>query len=267
VEIIPGVQKFVIDCNWKFAVDNLFDWYHPQVTHMSAMNIGLFPAGPEVGAVDIGGAKSTLGDDLDIPAGPTSGLADIALVAEFGHAIAGPSVDGLSGPMVDNTWRERPEVIAALGPVGLKVSGHPNIFPNSWLTGNLQLSLRVPISCGKTEIWWFSFIEKNCTADQRTMRVSMANHVFGPAGLLEQEDGENWAQSTLQTRGSRSRRIPQLLKMDLGRGQVIKEHGLARIEGTTSEHAQLWMYHSWAQWMKGLDWDALKKATSPPDLM
>jgi phenylpropionate dioxygenase-like ring-hydroxylating dioxygenase large terminal subunit len=37
IEIIPGIQKFIIDCNWKFAVDNLFDWYHPQVTHMSAM--------------------------------------------------------------------------------------------------------------------------------------------------------------------------------------------------------------------------------------
>jgi hypothetical protein len=95
----------------------------------------------------------------------------------------------------------------------------------------------------------------------------LCNHVFGPSGLLEQEDGENWGQSTLQTRGSRSKRIPQMLKMDLGRGEVIKDHGLARIEGTTNEHAQLWTYYSWAQWMKGLDWDALKKATTPPDVM
>ena len=34
--VVPGIQKFVIDCNWKIAVDNLFDWYHPQVTHASA---------------------------------------------------------------------------------------------------------------------------------------------------------------------------------------------------------------------------------------
>jgi len=27
MEAVPGVQKFVIDANWKFAVDNLFDFY------------------------------------------------------------------------------------------------------------------------------------------------------------------------------------------------------------------------------------------------
>ena len=55
--------------------------------------------------------------------------------------------------------------------------------------------------------------------------------------------------------------------MNLGRGEIIKEHGLSRIDGTSSEHAQLWLYHSWAQWMKGLDWDALRKATTPPEVM
>ena len=25
--VVPGIQKFVIDCNWKFALDNLVDWY------------------------------------------------------------------------------------------------------------------------------------------------------------------------------------------------------------------------------------------------
>jgi len=43
--------------------------------------------------------------------------------------------------------------------------------------------------------------------------------------------------------------------------------GLARIETTTNEHGQLWTYHSWAQWMKGLDWDALKASTTPGDVL
>ncbi len=29
----PGIQKWVIDCNWKFAVDNVWDFYHTTVTH------------------------------------------------------------------------------------------------------------------------------------------------------------------------------------------------------------------------------------------
>ena len=51
--------------------------------------------------------------------------------------------------------------------------------------------------------------------------------------------------------------------MGLGRGKIIKEGGLSRIEGLTGEHGQLWTYHSWAQWMKGLGWDELIKVTTP----
>jgi hypothetical protein len=82
---------------------------------------------------------------------------------------------------------------------------------------------------------------------------------------LEQDDGENWSQATAQTRGIASRRMKHRLNMGLGRGKIIKEGGLARIEGLTSEHAQLWTYHSWAQWMKGLSWDELKNMTTPGD--
>jgi 3-phenylpropionate/trans-cinnamate dioxygenase alpha subunit len=53
--------------------------------------------------------------------------------------------------------------------------------------------------------------------------------------------------------------------MGLGRAEIIKEHGLARIETTTNEHAQLWTYSAWAQWMKGLSWDELRQATTPGD--
>lgn len=266
VEIVPGIQKFVIDCNWKFAVDNAFDFYHAQVTHMSAMSM---ISGGAAGVVDAGGATDTMGDDLAIPTSGSDGLLDMVLVAEFGHACAGPTVRGLN-PAVpsDQTWRERPEVIDTLGPIGVDVAGHPNVFPNAWIsTHGPQLCLRVPITPFKTEMWWFSFAEKNMSPEARAMSLWFCNHGFGPAGLFEQEDGENWAQATLQVRGSRSRRVPQLLKMDLGRGEVIKEHGLARIEGTSSEHAQLWLYHSWAQWMKGLEWDALRKATTPPEVL
>jgi len=47
MEVVPGIQKFVIPCNWKFAVDTLFDWYHPQITHLSAFQTGLVPSPPD----------------------------------------------------------------------------------------------------------------------------------------------------------------------------------------------------------------------------
>ncbi|WP_051792700.1 aromatic ring-hydroxylating oxygenase subunit alpha [Amycolatopsis jejuensis] len=265
VEVLPGIQKFVIDCNWKFAVDNTFDFYHAQITHMSAMSI---ISGTQDGASDSGGATDSAGQDLNVPAAGSSGLEEIAVIAEYGHAIAGPTASAIASPFVDESWRERPEVQELLGPVGVRVGGHPNIFPNAWIsTSGPQVSLRIPISPNKTEVWWFTFADKDATPEQRAKSLWFTNHGFGPAGLFEQEDGENWAQSTLQVHGPGSQQVPQLLSMDLARGKVIKEHDLARIEGTSNEHAQLWLYHSWVQWMKGLGWAALREATTPPDVL
>ena len=55
--------------------------------------------------------------------------------------------------------------------------------------------------------------------------------------------------------------------MGVGRGKVVKEQGLARIDGVTSEHGQLWTYHSWAHWLKAGSWDDLRAATEPPDVI
>src|SRR5437762_978579 len=35
--IVGGIQKYVIACNWKFAVDNVWDYYHAGLTHASAI--------------------------------------------------------------------------------------------------------------------------------------------------------------------------------------------------------------------------------------
>jgi 3-phenylpropionate/trans-cinnamate dioxygenase alpha subunit len=276
MEVIPGIQKYVIDCNWKFAVDNLFDWYHAPITHMSAFESGVMPGRERMVQAtdpsemyDQGGALRPDGQDLIINNGRTS-LESLVILGEFGHAIAGPTTAAQltqPGQQFNHVWRERPDAKEKLGPVGLRVAGHPNIFPNSWITSGAQLCLRVPRATNQTELWFFSFVDKNAKPEERQAQVWRANHVFGPAGLLEQEDGENWSQSTRQTNGYISKRIPQALKMNLGRGKIIKEDGLARIEGATTEHAQLWTYVAWSQWMRGASWDELKNSTEPGDLI
>jgi phenylpropionate dioxygenase-like ring-hydroxylating dioxygenase large terminal subunit len=279
LEAVPGVQKFVIPCNWKFAVDNLFDWYHPAITHMSANGIILPPPDkPPASVVDDGGATTPDGVVLSAAAGqPTTDQEMMVVVGEYGHAIAGPTYEAFQeqllggGPMAaifEQPFRATPEGEALLGPVGKDVAGHPNIFPTMWIT-NLQISLRVPRGPHETEIWWYTFVPRELEPDKRAMVVMMANHVFGPAGMLEQEDGENWAQSTMQTRGYASSRVPQQLKMNLGRGVLERERerGFSWFKGHITEHAQLWTYKAWADWMTGSDWDKLREATEPPEVL
>ena len=55
--------------------------------------------------------------------------------------------------------------------------------------------------------------------------------------------------------------------MDLGRGKVLKEHGLARIEGNVNEHAQLWTYKAWELWISGADWEKIRAGTEPGDVV
>ena len=271
MQVVPGIQKFVIDCNWKIAVDNLFDWYHPQITHASAFQPGVLPATQDrrdrLEGIDMNNVNMQSGAELKLPerAVATSKLQHIVVLGEYGHAISGPTRSDSVYFEFDPTWRDTPQAKAELGPVGTNVAGHPNIFPTTWTTGSPQISLRIPRDPNHTEIWWFTFVDRKLPSEKRDFLIMMVNRIFGPAGLLEQEDGENWAQATAQSRGIASRRMKHLLNMGLGRGKILKDAGLSRIEGLTNEYSQLWTYYSWAQWMKGLSWDELKKATTPGD--
>jgi phenylpropionate dioxygenase-like ring-hydroxylating dioxygenase large terminal subunit len=244
--MIGGVQKFTIPCNWKLAVDNLLDWYHVGISHGAALLAGV--AGPNV--------KMTLTSEL--------GRNHFVMLGDYGHAVGGPKYDDYQREFAkkmgfDESWRERPEVKTDMGDVALRSMGHPSIFPNLWVTESNQMSLRIPRGPNKTEIWWFTFFESDMSPEQFKHRLSFVNHIFGPAGQLEQEDGENWGESTRGTRGVVSQRYPLNYAMNLRKGAVQREEGGPPfIEAVVNEHGQLWTYRAWADWMSAESWSDLK---------
>ena len=260
LKAVPGVQKYTIPCNWKLAVDNVWDWYHPQLSHASSNMAGYTFRRP---------------NDTQKRPGIAAGggmLPDhMVLLGEYGHAISGPRLTEetkkvLGGvPGIDESWRERPEAQRELGAVGIRSRGHPNIFPSSWMTGN-QISLRHPKGPWSTEIWWFTFLDPSAEEETYKAQRNRAGHTFGPAGMLEQDDGENWEQSTRGTRGVISQRYPLNYQMARGLGEVIDdETGPPHIETHVNEHAQLWLYRGWAEWMAAESWEELKaNHTTPP---
>ena len=259
VEVIDGIQKNVIDCNWKIAVDNLFDWYHVTYSHASAGSAGIFK-----------------------PAEILHPNNQLVMLGEWGHAISGPGVPVERQAQIDlmsdeeraeasriapaNSQRIRPRTAAQLiGASGLRSMGHPNIFPNFWITlGGMQVCPRLPRGPSKTELWWFTIVPKNASASYRRTAVWTAIHLFGPAGLLEQDDGENWSQSTRAAAGFSSRQLGQTLKMGLGHDRVgTDEHGQRVIDTQINEHCQRWLYRSWTEWMAARDWAELRARHSP----
>jgi len=153
------------------------------------------------------------------------------------------------------------EADAQMGPVGVRSHGHPNIFPNLWITmSGMQMCLRIPRGPSHTELWWHTFVPKDAPPRLRAHMIQQSNHVFGPAGLLEQDDGENWSQATRSSRGVASRRLGHQISMGLGHGAVgVGPRGERYVEGLIAEHGQRWFYRGWTEWMAAESWAELRE--------
>jgi len=260
VEVVEGVQKNVIDCNWKIAVDNLFDWYHVPYSHASANTAGFL----DVARIQF----------------PKS---QMVMLGEYGHAIGGPvipqdaqdQIDQLNDEQRAEMSRAQPEgsprirprqATELMGQAGVRSHGHPNIFPNLWVTiSGTQMCLRLPRGPSHTELWWFTLVPKAAPPAAKREIIRRMNHVFGPAGLLEQDDGENWSQSTRSARGLASRDLGQHIQMGIGHDEVrTNDRGEHYIEGLISEHGQRWLYRAWTEWMVARDWAELTANHSRP---
>ena len=268
VVAVDGVQKNVIECNWKIAVDNVYDWYHVNYSHRSATKVGF------------------------VSASVMQPMQQTVMLGEYGHAISGPGIspeqqaefdkltddervalDLLSleeraalAPRISERRPIRPQQMKdVMGPVGVRAMGHPNIFPNLWISSRaLQLSLRLPRGPLRTEVWWFTFLPKDYTPEQRRMAMKFMTHAFGPAGLLEQDDGENWTFSTKAALGRESRRSPQNLQMAMGADEMLEDpSGQKGIDTRVNEHAQRWHYQNWIDWMQAYSWAALERDRRP----
>ena len=256
--VVPGIQKYTIPCNWKLAVDNVYDWYHPQLTHASSTMSGYGFRRNNQGNIASGDGNALLREHM-------------VVLGDYGHGISGPRITPESAaqggtPGQDDSWRERPEALRALGPAGVTSRGHPHIFPNLWVTTGSQLSLRHPKGPNSTEIWWFSLLNKETEPELRATQKMRAGHTFGPAGMLEQDDGENWGESTRGTHGTAVKNFPLHYAMGMGHGEIIDDEGSPpRIETGVNEHAQFWYYRGWADWMAAPTWNDLRaNHTRPP---
>lgn len=257
IQFLDGIQKNRVKCNWKIATDNLYDWYHVKVSHGTSFKLGLVTE------------ESMAPND------------QMVILGALGHGIGGPGLtlekqaefdqrraSGTGAPQwydLNAKRRTSPEVRKMLGPIGYRSFGHPNIFPNLWVTTTRQLCLRIPRGPFETELWWFNYVPIDLPESQRRQSNFVHNHIFGPAGFLEQDDGENWSHSTRGARGTKSKTRPVNISMGLGRDNVSTDpSGQSAIETVVSEHGQRWLYQSWKEWMQADSWETLLKSHSQP---
>ena len=241
----PGIQKWVIDCNWKFAVDNVWDFYHPNITHASSRMVGW------------GGVRSRSWTDPIL-----------WMLGDYGHVIGETALtEEQFEPdhfLRDNSWRKQEGVREKLTPAGQRSFGHPHIFPNLWIGPRwAQVGLGMLMGPTKTEVWWFSFVYDFQDEEQRSEILLRSVRHNGPGGMFELDDGENWGESTHGAAGTISGRFPLNYSMNVGKGEVtFDEASPPHIDSLIAEHGQLWYYRSWSRWMAAESWAELK-ATQP----
>jgi phenylpropionate dioxygenase-like ring-hydroxylating dioxygenase large terminal subunit len=256
---VPGVARWRMKCNWKFAADNAIgDNSHAQVAHRSAF----------VAMERLGAPRSTVG--VQEPG--------YTILTEYGHGAnckspyfvrrepaAGEPVKFKRIDPVFEQWRDNAEIVGRLGPVRSQITRfNANVFPNLFMIDQL-LMMRNPIGPGETEIRAVALYDRNGTPEEQAVQKRRAFQKFGPSGLLEQEDGENWDQATA---GARIRDLADAAlnyEMGLGRGRFVHDDLTPpRIETMINEHAQLWFYQAWSDALRARDWDDLRMHHARP---
>ena len=252
---VPGVVRWRMKCNWKFAADNAIgDNSHAQIAHRSAF----FAMEQKLNA-----PRRTVGEQIP----------GFTLLTEYGHGancMNGLPLDRISVPTkmsdpVFDHWRTDPERVARQGPFRARVVRYnANLFPNLFIIDQL-LMLRNPIGPGETEIRAIALYDRNAPPEIAEQQRRRAFQKFGPSGLLEQEDGENWDQATAGSRIRQTRDADLNYEMGVGNGTFVNDgQSPPRIDSMINEHGQRWFYGFWADAMQADTWNDLRARQARP---
>ena len=192
-EIVGGVQKWVINCNWKFPAEQFAsDQYHALFSHASAVQV--------LGAKDDGSDKRSVMDKPPARCGKPPKMR-CNLVRTVTVAVSSLLKNRM---LMSGRWRSfklLPRNLCrsrtTLGEVrALRLAGHNNIFPTlSWLNGTATLRVWHPRGPDQVEVWAFCITDKAASDEVKAAFENSATRAFGPAGFLEQDDSETGVKS------------------------------------------------------------------------
>lgn len=259
-EIVGGIHKWTIDCNWKFAAEQFAsDQYHALFSHASAVQV--LGAKPEDEEKALGTGQT--------PRPVWETAKDALQFGQDGHGSgffftekpdANVWVDG----EVSDYYRETyPEALERLGEVrALRLAGHNTLFPTlSWLNGTATLRVWHPRGPNQVEVWAFCIADKNAPEEVKAAFERSATRAFGPAGFLEQDDSENWVEIQKILRGHRARNSQLCMEMGMG-NEKIRNDGIPGITNYIfSETAARGFYQHWANLLSSNTWQEAKTKT------
>lgn len=215
-EVIGGVHKWVLDGNWKLAAEQFAtDWYHVNMSHASALMIMSPPGkGPRDEIVHRTGRQyvDPKGHGAGFPVHPKN---------RFDAATVHDHIDY-------SALRERLGDAAVEGPL---TNGHATVFPNfSYLPVNGSIRVWHPKGPDRMEVWAWTVVDKSWPDEVKEAQRLYNLRTFGPSGIFEQDDGENWSECQSIAHGFITNGVALNYQMGIG-----TERSDGRYPGTTSD--------------------------------
>jgi 3-phenylpropionate/trans-cinnamate dioxygenase alpha subunit len=243
IEVVGGLHKWVMPCNWKLPAENFAgDGYHVTWSHVSAIRAG-FGGDFRVGADPTGTALS-----------PGNGHCVMTVGANMNADPPAPEIQAYEAKIF-------PDVVKRLGPrAGQMKPVAGTVFPNFSMLKPTSRTFRVwhPRGPEKTEVWAWVYVDKAAPPEVKEANRVAALRVFGPAGVFEQDDMDNWQACTQTGRGVVARRYPLNYEMGLGHERYDDELKASASEYRFSESNHRQFYQRWAQLMTAEKWAELK---------
>ncbi|MDP8985709.1 MAG: aromatic ring-hydroxylating dioxygenase subunit alpha, partial [Pseudomonadota bacterium] len=259
VEIVGGITKTKMPANWKMAAEQFAgDSYHANYTHISNFSVVTAPHFAKMRAAappptDAEGRTTTViqgktqaGRQFTSPFGHGSGFRNEPNLAGFELTGGDPIIDRYEASI-------RPEIEARLGKDRVQMNNlHCNVFPNfSWLNPVRTLRVWHPKGPNSMECWSFVFVDKQAPEEVKQATRWVTQMQFGPAGLAEQDDGENWGliAGNLAGRGPQIHKLNLNYTMGLGREGSDPQFPGQVLQNLWGEMPQRMFYNRWAEFM------------------
>jgi hypothetical protein len=252
-ELIGGVQKWRIRCNWKTIAENFSgDLYH-EVSHLSAnlAEIGIaggkqrrdpLPLRHAIGFEGLGHGGLAFPPDAAPPVAVQPDYGDETINAYFARVNAA-----------------RTRNLAGNEHVNIVVG---TVFPNMSFHANQPRSLAIvhPVGPTEVEMWRMYLVDADAPAPVKDLLRRYYLRYSGPGGMTEADDMENWTSITATSEGTIARRQPFNYQLGLGKERPVPGLAGGIDSGNYSEGNARIYYRRWAEFMSAQDWSGIGPA-------
>ena len=250
LELIGGVNKWVVKANWKIIAEQFAnDFLHPETTHMSAFMASV-PPGADMSKMEL----------------PSSGR---QFTSPNGHGM-GMWLDGLVlgltlGEQVGEYLMHKSyaDAVTRVGKARASVTlGHMAIFPTGVvLFGFNHVRVIHPVSATESEIWTWQLVPKAASREIKNLWAKNTQRAFGAGGLFETDDSAVWSGIQRTIKGTVGRQHPFVAQM----GERANQGPDPEFPGRVTKHvytelAARGFYSRWLEMLTNDTWAQIEQA-------